>query len=226
MSVSELDDLFDKQEPLHPDLVPYIEPWALGKTSMKCLRHPLIYEVPYFEQYNTIINARYAHTLERVKRHLANRDWEGYVWDHERPYRFEAFQTILQKRSRPKGKVYWKLLADVWIDSENIWQNKEEWAECFEKNYPYKQLGLMNRNERKKFSKLPMTLSVYRGGRTWEGLSWTLSYEKAKWFAERLQETGSTVHKGVIERKYVWALFTRRGEEEVVFNPKNLLSVE
>jgi len=75
----------------------------------------------------------------------------------------------------------------------------------------------------------PFTL--YRGvsGTGWKkkirGISWTASFEKAKWFAERLALIcpGPEVYKAVVPEKYVYAYYNGRNEQEFMCNiPKHL----
>jgi len=88
---------------------------------------------------------------------------------------------------------------------------------------------LMNAEEQAKFDELPDEITIYRGLQVNKakvrGLSWTLSLEKAKWFANRWKKA-SPVYKAVIDKKDVFAVFTGRSEEEIVVNPHCLKSVE
>ena len=81
---------------------------------------------------------------------------------------------------------------------------------------------------------LPEELTVYRGVREdspkyRKCISWTLSYEKACWFATRFSETG-TVYECKVSRDAVLAYINDRNEEEVIIDisklPKNIKSIQ
>ena len=169
---------------LHPGLVPYLGELPSG---MKALRHPLIYGIPYLSQTNNWYNKQYEFAKAEVKRALAAGDPWAYLVMHERPYRMEALQTYLS-RKRVSNKVYWELLSWAWEDSENIWQNKEQWIDLLRSD----RAGcrhFMDAEERKFFAELPDRFDVYRGYSSrgdGGGISWTLSKDKAAWFAKRL----------------------------------------
>ena len=60
-------------EPLHPDLVPYLEDGAMGKQ----LRHPLVYLVPMWDSGRA--NAYYAQKMKDSMDALANRQYSKLV---------------------------------------------------------------------------------------------------------------------------------------------------
>lgn len=77
------------------------------------------------------------------------------------------------------------------------------------------------------YTNLPDEFTVYRGvgvGRNPKGLSWTRSYNKAVWFANRFNRDGKTgyVQGAVIKRDKVLAYFNTRNEDEIVANSKDL----
>jgi hypothetical protein len=75
-------------EPLHSDLLPYLEDGVLGKQ----LRHPLVYQVPLWA--NGHANAYYLQKKKAVAEALENKNYNSYVYLHERPYRLQAFSEI------------------------------------------------------------------------------------------------------------------------------------
>jgi hypothetical protein len=109
----------EHSEPLHPDLVPYME---RSKGEWEMLRHPLVYQVPF--RSNGSANAQYAQKLKAVKEALGSWNYSQYVFLHERPYRVEAFKKI----EKQLGIVnYWQLLTQVWIDTENQYAYLKDW---------------------------------------------------------------------------------------------------
>jgi hypothetical protein len=102
---------------------------------------------------------------------------------------------------------------------EFIHPNYQEWKErlIFFKNN--RQWYRHNRRR----EALPLRLWIYRGG-TPHGFSWTLSREKAYWFANRFSTVGlgQPVYALPINREEVIWCSDERGEEEVVILPFNL----
>lgn len=84
---------------------------------------------------------------------------------------------------------------------------------------------LMDEDEYAVFLELPDLVEVYRGinsqNRTdlKKTLSWTLSVDTARWFAHRYGEQGE-VWKGFVPKERIYAYFGRRGESEVIVDPK------
>lgn len=76
-------------------------------------------------------------------------------------------------------------------------------------------------------------ITVYRGGTNngvfyGKALSWTLSFEKAEWFANRdpLDAIVRYVAKAKIDRKHIFDYVNDRNEEEVLLNPKHLTDIK
>lgn len=201
--------LAETNEPLHPDLVPYLEKdGALGPQ----LRHPLVYQVPLFS--NGRANAYYEQKKSDLIDAVLHRKYSRIVYLHERPYRLQAFLSIANDLPDEK---YWSLLASIWTDTENAWQNLEQWRELFNSDRP-KRERLMDRDEILAYDSLPDTVKVYRGcqkGINEDGISWTLKRDKAEWFATRLGKDGVVLEKEV-QKKDIIAVFTNRNEFEVI----------
>ena len=204
--------IMGSNEDLHPDLVPYVSEGVLGKQ----LRHPLVYQ--FGMRGNGWANAYYLQKVGDVQKALQNKKYDSFVWLHERPYRIEAFQEIEHLLS---DTAYWKLLADIWTDTENQWQNYEEWkdligAERGSRHY------LMNEEEFNLLQSLSDEVTIYRGcqkGINENGLSWTLDKSKAEFFANRLGKKGIVLEKK-ISKSDIIAVFTGRNESEVIWEEK------
>jgi len=201
--------LAETNEPLHPDLVLYLEKdGALGPQ----LRHPLVYQVPLFS--NGRANAYYLQKKSDLIDAVLHRKYSRIIYLHERPYRLQAFLSIANDLP---DEQYWSLLASVWTDTENAWQNLEQWRELFNSDRP-KRERLMDRDEVLALSSLPDTVKIYRGcqkGINEDGISWTLKRDKAEWFATRLDKDGVVLEKE-IQKKDIIAVFTNRNEFEVI----------
>jgi len=84
---------------------------------------------------------------------------------------------------------------------------------------------LMTKEEKDKFDLLPKRITIYRGLQDKKAkiksLSWTLSEDKAKWFASRFRGE-IKVYKAEIDKEDVFMYTNDRNEEEVVINPNKL----
>lgn len=120
------------------------------------------------------------------------------------------------------------ILAYAWVSSENPNQYTNcnlrlliKWFKKADKR------TLMEDTDYAIYTNLPDEFTVYRGvgvGRNPKGLSWTRSYNKAVWFANRFNRDGKTgyVQGAVIKRDKVLAYFNTRNEDEIVANSKDL----
>jgi len=120
-----------------------------------------------------------------------------------------------------------KILASAWIRCENPNRDpnvsRRELVRMFQDADPE---ALMDPDDYAVYRSLPETFTVYRGvisasEDSYRGLSWTLDYDTAKWFAMRFGHHGY-VYEGQIDKKYVYAYFGGRNESEVVIRPKFL----
>jgi hypothetical protein len=194
------------------------------------LSHPLVQELPGLvdPEHAAILNQRYREKLQYVDEAVADRKWFTFIHLHERPYRISAFMEIAHELS---NKDYWFLLSDVSTDSENIWQNLEDWRELWNEGRLHKRYA-MDANERKAFKRLPDEITIYRGiceGHVVNGMSWTLDREEAIWFAERqthddeLPRVLLTAHA---KKSDAHALLLGRQENEIVIDQFEIVATE
>jgi len=216
--------LNDSSEPLNSELEEFVD--SDSPLGIPIIRHPLLIWIGPIVP--GIINRQYAQKLESVARAKKDKNWSSYIYMHERPYRLDAFSEIQDQMSDIE---YWTSLGDIWIDSENLWQNKEQWDSFLSSKRPGRE-NMMNENERMDLSQLPNSLSIFRGfieDQNENGLSWTTDKEKAKWFSTRFAKTGDkpVVAKATVKKDDVVAYFTRRGESEIVLSrPPKKMSFE
>lgn len=213
---ADLIEILHRQEELHPDLVDCIEHNSFGDT----LKHPLVIGLFYHPSMNAMLNAQYKHKIEYVEKAKKQKKWSSYIWTHERPYRLEKFATIQDHLS---DQEYWKLLGEIWSDSENLWQYGPILGHLLNKNRPGRE-AMMDESEKEFLSKLPDEFTIYRGhqSKNKSGYSWTLSYWRAKWFANRFKQSGSGVAKATVKKKDIVAVLLGRGEFEIIVSPINL----
>jgi len=203
----------EQNETLHPDLVPYLEQSSEG---WMMLRHPLVYQVPFFS--NGSANAYYEQKRIAVEKATADKNYKQFVWLFERPYRVEAFIKIADKLS---DTDYWRLLSDVWIDTENQYAYLNEWKKLLASKRPNRHY-MMGEEEDNILRSLSNQVTIYRGcqkGLNEDGLSWTLDKSKAKFFANRFGKKGIILERKV-PKSDIMAVLLGRGESEVICEVK------
>jgi hypothetical protein len=209
MFTESLDDILSKKEELHEDLKP-----CLSKNPFPMLRHPLMYHMMYTEQMNALINKQYEYKKQALLKYKEQKDWAGCVFVYERPYRLSAFLEVERNLS---DKDYWEILSSIWIDSENIWQNKETWKNLIKSDRAEKQFFMIE-EEQEYLANLADVVTVYRGcikNKNKTGLSYTLNKSKAEWFAKRFGKDGVVIEREVKKSK-IFAYLNGRNEDEVI----------
>jgi hypothetical protein len=163
---------------------------------------------------------------------LRARDYKGYLNLFGRENPLPAFLKIEHLIS---DEQYWTYLNDIWCLLEISAPDLAEWLRLFTSPRPHREL-LMSGAERARLAAMPETLTIYRGyakrrGRS--GLSWTLSKDKARWFAEYATCGGRRYHfcghrsggigmivRGQCRKGDVLAYFEK--EQEIVIDPRNV----
>jgi uncharacterized protein len=87
----------------------------------------------------------------------------------------------------------------------------------------------MNEEERATLDKLPGKVRIYRGhcSHNQDGFAWTLSSTKAWWFAKRFDVNGSgRVSMAFVNKPDIYAYLNRRGEYEIVTDPKYVQDIK
>lgn len=121
------------------------------------------------------------------------------------------------------------LLIEQWDRIENIGTDANvrksqirKWLSCITEND-------MPDNERKRYESLSDVTTVYRGVRTnsnsaIKGFSWTISYDTAKFFANRFGDSGY-IYKAEIKKEDVFFTDFSRGEQEYVVDYRKLMNI-
>jgi len=180
------------------------------------------------------VNGMWNETLRLKKKYyedyLFKNDFESISWLIERPWRISWLhankELVIEKVGIP---MYYEILGDVFNDTENAHQHKDEIIELF--NYGGNPLLMMNEEELVKFHELPDVLKIWRGVKSGEdifeiillGCSWTLDFEKAKWFAKRgrgslFEEPYPLIFELEIKKEEVLSYITRRNESEIILD--------
>jgi hypothetical protein len=174
---------------LHRDLVPYLaESEVLGEV----LKAPLVYMVPYLPAMAHLANEMYRTKTEGIRRAEAQRNWHRIVWLHEKPYRLSAFLSI---SGRLSDQEYWEALGSIWIGTENLHDDQEQWLGALTAHRPGRARWLMDDADRARLAELGEEVTIYRGFArpgSYRAPSWTLSRSRAEWFASRAALTSPT----------------------------------
>lgn len=205
--MNSLQEIIGRKEELHPELMDFI-----GNEGFICLKHPLVFGVPYFEPMNAMYNEQFKFKKEKLEEYKKEKNWVSYVFLHEKPYRFQIFHNIKQFLS---DEDYWEILSTVYQNSENLWQTNNL-KELLNSSRPYKE-KMMDEPEKELFNALPDIITVYRGnqGKNKKGFSWTLSYSVANFFANRFCKKGQII-QAKCYKKDIHAVLLGRCEQEVI----------
>ena len=123
---------------------------------------------------------------------------------------------------------YSSFLGSMWtiVEFPNVDENitAPEFVRIFRKA---EKALLMDDDELRQYLALPEQITVYRGIRgrgSLKALSWTIDIAQAEWFAQRWGKNGK-VYSATINRKDVLAVFTSRGESELVVDYTKLRNI-
>lgn len=128
-------------------------------------------------------------------------------------------------------KDFAETLAECWVREEQPNMNpnftKTELSDMFKRA---DKEFLMSKKKYKKWQDLPDKVTIYRGVTEYNEknvrvLSWTTNYETAKWFAGRFDEQGK-IYQAEIDKKHILACIDKRGESEIIVEPKYLKDIE
>jgi len=124
-------------------------------------------------------------------------------------------------------KEFNSMIKDCWVITEYPNQEGVEiLLKLFEKS---KRELLMSKEELDKFNSLSQEIIIYRGLQgnraKIRALSWTLSKDKAKWFASRWKSENK-VYQAKINKEDIFLYTNERNEDEVVINPTKLKNIK
>lgn len=178
-------------------------------------------------------NNVYDYKKEAVDEAIKKNDIHSYVMLHERAYRVESVINALSDWWKPSKKEYWEVIGFLWIDTENVYENKDYWEQLLFLEFSDSHL-MMNEEDSKFFDELPNTITIYRGGIDDRGYSWTLDRDKAEWFANRWIMNGNLGEKSNVTNRHETNVFEQtikksdaiaylsdRGESEIIYWKKD-----
>ncbi|AZS12602.1 hypothetical protein HWB99_gp066 [Mycobacterium phage DrLupo] len=215
-------------EPLDAELKEHLYDSFLGIA----LKHPLVFGIPYFAQENPRYNACLKWKRECLEKYMSSRDFSQVIHAFERPYRIDAIGYVMEHCGDVTGIEMWTMLRVAWTDSENIWQNEQQWRDLFEEWYDDSREFFMTSESAQEWAMLPddQPVPVYRGfsvdGRE-QGMSWTTDKIRAKWFARRFANDGhgrgaARLAIGTVMKCDCIGYVNERTESEVVVFPEKV----
>lgn len=189
----------------------------------KAIKHPLVVAPVYGPGLNAFYNEQLRSKQAEISAAIRDGGYAQVVWLHERPWRAEAFAAIA---ARLDDSQYWRLLAQVWIDSENIVEMAALWDDLLRADRPDR-AAMMTDDEQAALAALPERIEVFQGhtDRRDDGWSWTTDDETATWFAHRFARLeGGTprLSRGWVRRSEVFAHLLSRGEAEILAPPEQI----
>lgn len=167
-----------------------------------------------------------ANKQKHRKRLLREKKYYDYLLlTFERNERFEPFMALCKVFENDTD--YWECLNLVYTDA--IWPTGKDILLRLFKAKRANREAFMTKEDQMEFAQMPEALTIYRGyqkrGKKL-GLSWTLSKEKAIWFAYRWSHRGSPlVAIGTCKKADVFGYCNDREEQEIVIDPKKIVGI-
>jgi hypothetical protein len=202
-------------EALHPVLERCL---FTGQTG-PMINHPYLVR-PYVKRFNAIFNRQYLHQRREIQQAKIAGNWAQVVWLHEQSYRPLALYQI---GPRMTDEQFWRMVSEVWTDSQDKSQNYRIWRRIWLTERPRRE-QVMTQTEHRELSRSPDPLTLYLGCQdapTIQGLSWTTSRRQALQAANRFLRDGGTplLVTTRVAKKSVQAYFD---QGEVVVLPEHL----
>jgi len=227
--------LQSKREALLPELQPFVAREVMYEKFMHVLRHPLLImdldTIPPSPtgNNNATCNFLYRNRKAASEKARAEKEWLLFILYHERPYQIMALANIAHELA---DREYWELLGQVYMESENIFQQKGRIAKLLASQRRHRHC-IMSKSEQRVLRAMPEKLTIYRGCKnstnSKQGWSWTLDRGKATLFANRISFSNHRrplVLTATADKKNVIAYFNGRKEKEILINPKHVTVIE
>ena len=84
------------------------------------------------------------------------------LWLHEKPYRMSVF---LQVCNRMADRDYWQALGSLWLDTENLHEDQDEWVAALTADRAGRSRWLIDEDERAVLANLGDQVTAHRGFR-------------------------------------------------------------
>lgn len=205
----------------HRRLLPELRACYRENGGFPMLRHPLVYQVPFFSW--KIANTVFREATREVERLTRTGRFRAALVLYQPPYRLEVVERWEMEARLLDRELYRALLTDAWLQTENAHEyGNHRILRLFER------AGFTTDREdaRGKEFLLPWGSStvyhgVEAGSRNKLGVSWTTDVDVARWFAWRYGKPRA-VWRGTVNHADALAWFESRGESEIVCNPRKL----
>lgn len=145
---------------------------------------------------------------------------------------YKRMQYFLDLAPTLTPTLYWYGLGQAHVDSDNSYELREKIKKAFLSSLPHR-YNLMSKEERLFLNTLPSLVTIYRGMTEEElksgdfGICWSLSKEKANYFAFEYFKNFSTnhlkkvVHEIQINKNDAIAYFNEKNEQEIIYIPNS-----
>jgi hypothetical protein len=185
---------------LNCDLLEFIEKRGSSYFIRNRLVNTQIFNAPMIKE----INDQFTYKSNELEKAVFEKNWSKVISLHERPFRLKA---LIDYKDSMSDEAYWESVAEVFIDSETIFKNLSSWRDIFGSTRNNSQF-FMDVSDQKTFRQLPESINLYRGcidGKNKFGFSYSLSKEKAHWFATRFNHPNSLVVERSVTRHQCFA---------------------
>lgn len=210
MNTENLDGIL-KEVSLIPELSKCL---SRARGGLRFLKHAYVTTI-YEPKMNALYNLQFLQKKKAIDDAHKARDWERFIFMHERPFRLDALLMLVVEQDRVGydfgNTMINKYLLDVYTDAEGTAINVGVWRVLFERLA----------NGKRNHDTLPADewLTIYRGydaRHNDDGFSWTLDRATAEFFANRFSKDGK-VKETVIAPADVMLHNNSRGESEIVY---------
>ena len=202
-----VEELFQSDESLLPELEPYVVETAIGQW----VKHPLVI-MPVIKP--ALINEKFL----QLSRYL--QDDPYHLGMYERPFRLEMLVQWWRSGELDDARLA-EELAWAWPDMEG----DDTIDDDFIRNQMlplFAHLGFVSDQPDLVLPDEP--LEIYRGGLP-NGIAWSEDVDTARWFASRWRGA-EPVYSALALPENILGRFWERGEQEVVVDPRTLCNVE
>lgn len=195
------------------------------------LNKQLVEELGLIEANQIQFDAEWDYALLKAKRftetkaQLTKEELEDVLIKINHQAKAKLFKELYQQ-DRLSFEAIQNSLVDVYVDSENF--DQMFFLPLFKKVKEEDDVLLVSEEDKKRYESLPNRVVIYRGMREGENikkkLSYTLSFDKAVFFADRHsnQLEKGVVVSVVVNKCDILAVITQRDEDEVIIDPNDL----
>lgn len=210
----------------------YVELRGLNKNKEAYeLNKQLVEELGLIEANQIQFDAEWDYALLKAKRYtetkaqLTKEELEDVLITISHQMTAKLFKELYQQ-DRLSLEAIKSSLVEVYTDSEDF--DQMFFLPLFKKVKEEDEVLLVSEEDKKRYESLPDRVVIHRGMREGENikkkLSYTLSFDKAVFFADRHsnQSEKGVVVSVVINKCEILAVITQRKEDEVIIDPENL----